>query len=130
MRRIALTGLILLLAGCVAPAGDNLRRTAITEPLPSFPPPRSGGPSLSAPSALTLPAVGYGAAPPTIPAGGLGAEAPMPAPKGSRMPTIAAQPGVPPSSSAAGQPIMVPNGNGTTTIIHADGTVETIPTPK
>jgi hypothetical protein len=29
-----------------------------------------------------------------------------------------------------GQSIMVPNGNGTSTIIHPDGTVETVPTPK
>jgi hypothetical protein len=29
-----------------------------------------------------------------------------------------------------GQSIIVPNGNGTSTVIHADGRVETIPTPK
>jgi hypothetical protein len=31
---------------------------------------------------------------------------------------------------SAGQSIVVPNGNGTSTIIHPDGTVETVPTPK
>jgi hypothetical protein len=30
----------------------------------------------------------------------------------------------------AGQSIVVPNGNGTSTIIHPNGTVETVPTPK
>ena len=29
-----------------------------------------------------------------------------------------------------GQSIVVPNGNGTSTIIHPNGTVETMPTPK
>ncbi|MBV8577566.1 MAG: hypothetical protein JOZ58_21325 [Acetobacteraceae bacterium] len=29
-----------------------------------------------------------------------------------------------------GQAIIVPNGNGTSTVIHPDGTVETIPTPR
>jgi hypothetical protein len=29
-----------------------------------------------------------------------------------------------------GQSIVVPNGNGTSTIIHADGRIETVPTPK
>lgn len=29
-----------------------------------------------------------------------------------------------------GQAIVIPNGNGTSTIIHPDGTVETVPTPK
>jgi hypothetical protein len=31
---------------------------------------------------------------------------------------------------SAGQSIVVPNGNGTSTIIHPNGTVETVPTPK
>lgn len=30
----------------------------------------------------------------------------------------------------AGQSIVVPNGNGTSTVIHPNGTVETVPTPK
>jgi hypothetical protein len=29
-----------------------------------------------------------------------------------------------------GQSIVVPNGNGTSTIIHSDGRIETVPTPK
>ncbi len=33
-------------------------------------------------------------------------------------------------SPGGGQSIVVPNGNGTATVIHADGRIETIPTPK
>jgi hypothetical protein len=102
---------------------------------------------------VTPPAVGSGATPPPIPPGGLGPEAPMPTPKASTMPSIGpALPKLPPTyqtpagpavttgggagysttttPGSAGQSIVVPNGNGTSTIIHADGTVETVPTPK
>ncbi|PPQ31984.1 hypothetical protein [Rhodopila globiformis] len=34
------------------------------------------------------------------------------------------------TSPGGGQSIVVPNGNGTSTVIHADGRIETIPTPK
>ncbi len=34
------------------------------------------------------------------------------------------------TSPSGGQSIIVPNGNGTSTVIHADGRIETIPTPK
>jgi hypothetical protein len=34
------------------------------------------------------------------------------------------------TSPGGGQSIVVPNGNGTSTIIHSDGRIETIPTPK
>jgi hypothetical protein len=132
MRRTALFALLLALAGCgVPPAGDNMRRgipSADTSPITPMP----AAPPMVTP--LTAPAVGYGGSPPAVPSGGLGAEAPMPAPAASRMPTIAAQPGVPPAArpgpAGAGQSIVVPNGNGTSTIIHPDGTVETVPTPK
>jgi hypothetical protein len=33
-------------------------------------------------------------------------------------------------SPGGGQSIVVPNGNGTSTVIHSDGRIETIPTPK
>jgi hypothetical protein len=128
MRPIAFLGLLLLLAGCVPPVPDNMRREALApQPIDNSPPP-------SAPAPIRPSALGYGGAPPRIPSGGLGAEAPMPMPSASKMPTISARPGVPSSagtaSGGAGQSIMVPNGNGTTTIIHPDGTIETIPTPK
>jgi len=34
------------------------------------------------------------------------------------------------NTPGGGQSIIVPNGNGTSTVIHADGRIETIPTPK
>jgi hypothetical protein len=34
------------------------------------------------------------------------------------------------TTPGGGQAIVVPNGNGTSTVIHADGKIETIPTPK
>jgi hypothetical protein len=34
------------------------------------------------------------------------------------------------TNPGGGQSIMVPNGNGTSTIIHPDGRIETVPTPK
>jgi hypothetical protein len=34
------------------------------------------------------------------------------------------------TNPGGGQSIVVPNGNGTSTVIHADGRIETIPTPK
>ncbi len=123
MRRIVLLGLCLLPAACVAPAEDNMSRVQL--------PPQTAAaalpPTMTTP---TRPAVGYGATMPTIPKGGLGAEAPMPQPRASRMPSIG--PAVPAASvtPAANQPIIVPNGNGTSTIIHPDGTTETVPTAK
>ncbi len=105
------------------------------------------------PNPVTPPAIGSGATPPPIPSAGLGAEAPMPMPKATTMPTVRQPSGNPPPSyqtpagtavttgggpgystvtnpAGGGQSIVVPNGNGTSTIIHPDGTVETVPTPK
>jgi hypothetical protein len=83
---------------------------------------------------------------------GLGAEPPAQTPRPSTIPTIRPSAGAAPSyqtpagtavptgggpgytttttPGSAGQSIVVPNGNGTSTIIHSDGTVETVPTPK
>ena len=98
MRRTAPIALVLALAGCgVPPAGNNmLRSTPAADTSPITPMPTA--PPMVTP--LTAPAVGYGASPPPVPSGGLGAEKPMPAPPASRMPTIAAQPGVPPAGQA------------------------------
>jgi hypothetical protein len=122
MRRIVWLGLCLLPAACVPPAADNMSRVEL--------PPQTAAtatpPTMTTP---TAPAVGYGAAMPSVPKSGLGAEAPMPAPKAAQMPSIG--PGVPASATtSANQSITVPNGNGTSTIIHPDGTTETVPTPK
>ena len=34
------------------------------------------------------------------------------------------------TTPGGGSAIVVPNGNGTSTIIHSDGTIETVPTPR
>ena len=34
------------------------------------------------------------------------------------------------TTPGGGSSIIVPNGNGTSTIIHSDGTIETVPTPR
>jgi hypothetical protein len=147
--------------------GEDATQQALTpEPGNIWPPPagpmptlmdleKTSPPGTSPPGATgstTPPAVGYGGSPPPVPSGGLGAEAPLPMPKPSQMPTI--RPASPPPTTiqtpsgtgvvtgsgpgystttnpgGGGNSIVVPNGNGTSTIIHADGTVETVPTPK
>jgi hypothetical protein len=123
MRRLVWLVLCLLPAACVPPAPDNMSRVEL--------PPQTAATDMPPPmTAPARPAVGYGAAMPTVPKGGLGPEAPMPKPRAAQMPTIG--PGVPASSTttSANQSIVVPNGNGTSTIIHPDGTTETVPTPK
>jgi hypothetical protein len=108
-----------------------------------------GAPQTPRGSGTPPPATGYGGTLPSIPGGGLGPEAPMAMPKATTMPGI--QPSKPPTTyptspmpstttgsfpgyntvtTPQGQSIVVPNGNGTSTIIHPDGTVETVPTPK
>ena len=59
--------------------------------------------------------------------------APLPGGAGPRSPagtTSGATPGTPGASAPpADRRIIVPNGNGTSTVIHPDGRIETIPTP-
>jgi hypothetical protein len=150
--------------------GQDATQTALTpEPGNIWPPPAGPMPTLMdlekqsgsqqsvgsltpAPTGSSTPP-GFGGSLPTVPRGGLGAEAPAPMPRAAQMPSIG--PGTPsapksyqtPAGTAVttgsgpgyatttnpgggGQSIVVPNGNGTSTIIHADGTVETVPTPK
>jgi hypothetical protein len=92
---------------------------------------------------------GYGGRLPSMPSGGIGAEAPATLPGATTLPsmqpprapltypttpvpsvTTGSGPGYSTITSPRGQSIVVPNGNGTSTIIHPDGTVETVPTPK
>jgi hypothetical protein len=62
--------------------------------------------------------------------------APLPAPFAPRPetpppPGAALHPRVaPPVAATTNAPVIVPNGNGTSTVIHPDGKIETIPTPK
>jgi hypothetical protein len=34
------------------------------------------------------------------------------------------------TTPGGGSAIVIPNGNGTSTVIHSDGTIETVPTPR
>ena len=86
---------------------------------------------------------------------GLGPEAPAATPPASTLPTYRGQTGVGAEAHASMPParalprfrqsgstesvpatpgtnadIVVPNGNGTSTIVHPDGTVQTVPTPR
>ena len=54
---------------------------------------------------------------------------PRPLPK-PEMPARAEAPARPAPAAGSGSAITVPNGNGTSTVIHPDGRVETIPTTK
>jgi len=144
-------------------SGQDATQQALTpEPGNIWPPPAGPVPTLmdleqpgaqNGQNPVTPPAIGSGGTPPAIPSGGLGAEAPMPMPSATTMPTVRPPASTPPASyqtprgaavttgggpgysttttpGGGGQSIVVPNGNGTSTIIHADGTVETVPTPK
>ncbi len=107
--------------------------------------PPSGAPTQiqPAPGSSSPPQAGLGAVPP------LGTQPP----RSATLPAIRSTTGNPPASyqtpagtavttgggpgysttttpGGGGQSIVVPNGNGTSTIIHSDGTVETVPTPR
>ena len=59
-------------------------------------------------------------------------EAPLPQPPAATLPSYLVHgAGVAPrTGQSGGSTLVVPNGNGTSTIIHPDGSVETVPTPK
>jgi hypothetical protein len=91
-------------------------------------PPGSNQPGL-APVHMASPKSGYNTPAVPPPARAPGGEA-LQGPGGTSVVTggtagyqTAVQPG-------SGQSIIVPNGNGTSTVIHSDGRIETIPTPK
>jgi hypothetical protein len=132
---------------------DSTQQPLLPEPGNIWPPPAGPMPTLmdlekqTDQNAPAAPATGYGAVPPAVPSGGVGAVAPMATPKAATIPSVRPSTVQTPNGTAvttgggpgystttgpagAGQSIVVPNGNGTSTVIHADGTVETIPTPK
>ena len=55
---------------------------------------------------------------------------PAPVPTAPARPRVAMPPSATTSAAPNNAPIVVPNGNGTSTVIHPDGRIETIPTPK
>ena len=158
MRRIALLSLTTLIGGCGyntwwnapfttgynpnVPIEDSLNmRRAMGEgvavkplaPEPGniwpgpLPPPRTLQDLERRNSSLPLPGAPVKGAPSTRGANPL--LAPMPAGPG-QAPLPAQRVGRPADAPAGDKRIIVPNGNGTSTVIHPDGRIETIPTPK
>jgi hypothetical protein len=114
--------------------GSPLQRGAV-EPSPSpnpipgsSTPPGSNQPGLSTPQQAP-PASSYAAPPAAPPPRGQGGQV-IQTPSGPSV-TTGGGPGYQTTvSPGGGQSIVVPNGNGTSTVIHGDGRIETIPTPK
>jgi hypothetical protein len=115
--------------------GSPLNRGGSTAPSPSLNP----GIGSSVPSATNQPGLATPRpAPPLSSYAAPPAAPPSPGPGGQIIQT----PGGPTVSTGGGpgyqtttnpgggQSIVVPNGNGTSTVIHSDGRIETIPTPK
>jgi len=133
MRLISLLGVLAVVSSAAAlaqsqpglPAEAPLPRPPAAT-LPSFRSDQTAGPEapLIRPGAATLPSM--------LSQPGLGPEAPLPTPPAASLPSYLGQraPVSRQTSPDAGATITVPNGNGTTTIIHPDGSVETVPTAK
>jgi len=114
--------------------GSPLSRSG-TEPSPSPNPgkgssaiPNANRPTLAAPN--SVPPLSSYASPPAVAPGRVPGGQTVQTPEGSAV-TTGGGPGYQTSTApGGGQSIIVPNGNGTSTVIHADGKIETIPTPK
>jgi hypothetical protein len=112
--------------------GSPLQRGApIPSPNPS--PGSSTPPGNAQPGLPTLqpapPLSSYAAPPAAPPARGPGGQV-IQTPGGPAV-TTGGGPGYQTTTTpGGGQAIVVPNGNGTSTVIHSDGRIETIPTPK
>jgi hypothetical protein len=115
------------------PGSPLSRGTGAPSPSPnpsvgSSTPPGYAQPSLATPRSAP-PLASYAAPPAAPPARGAGGQV-IQTPGGPTV-TTGGGPGYQTSvSPGGGQSIIVPNGNGTSTVIHADGHVDTIPTPK
>jgi hypothetical protein len=91
-------------------------------------PPGPVGPGLSTPQ--SAPPLSSYAAPPAAPPGRSPGGQVIQTPGGPAV-TTGGGPGYQTTTTpGGGQAIVVPNGNGTSTVIHSDGRIETIPTPK
>ena len=101
-----------------APSPSNGSSTPQMNPPPGLPAPQSAPPLSS-----------YAAPPAAPPARGAGGQV-LQTPSGSAVTTGGGLNYKTTVSPNGGQSIVVPNGNGTSTVIHADGQIETIPTPK
>jgi len=90
--------------------------------------PDTNQPNLAIPKSVP-PLSSYASPPPAAPTRVPGGQV-IQTPEGSAV-TTGGGPGYQTSTApGGGQSIIVPNGNGTSTVIHADGRIETIPTPK
>jgi hypothetical protein len=91
-------------------------------------PPDNNQPGLATPRTAP-PMSGYSASPAAPPARGPGGQV-IQTPSGPSV-TTGGGPGYQTTvNPGGGQSIIVPNGNGTSTVIHSDGKIETIPSPK
>jgi hypothetical protein len=125
-----LLGFLAVRPGAAAMGQDLPPEAPLPQPpaatLPSFRSEQGVGAEapLSRPAANTLPSMLSQPNP--------GAEAPMPTPPAATLPSYLGHgAGVAPrTGQSGGSTLVVPNGNGTSTIIHPDGSVETVPTPK
>jgi hypothetical protein len=94
----------------------------------STPPSGNGQPGLATPEPAP-PLSSYASPPAAPPAHGPGGEV-LQTPGTPTVTTGGGQGYQTTVTPQGGQSIVVPNGNGTSTVIHADGRIETIPTPK
>lgn len=118
-----------------APAPGSPRRNNGAPPVPpetpsagSSTPPGSNQPNLG-PAQVAPPVSSYAAPPATPPAAVPGGQV-IQTPSGPQVTTGGGQGYRTTTQPGGGQSIVVPNGNGTSTVIHSDGRIETIPTPK
>ena len=113
--------------------GSPLQRGVVPYPSPnpspgSSTPPGPVGPGLTAPQ--PAPPLSSYATPPAAPPGRSPSGQVIQTPGGPAV-TTGGGPGYQTTTTpGGGQAIVVPNGNGTSTVIHSDGRIETIPTPK
>lgn len=113
-------------------AADGLLPSGGPATLPPTPahgsgtPPMSASPAVPAPAPSARPRYAAPAAPPPPRESGKVLHTP-----GGPAVTTGGTPGYSTAiQPGGGQSIIVPNGNGTSTVIHPDGRIETIPTPK
>lgn len=90
--------------------------------------PANSQPALATPEAAS-PNAGYASPPTAHPARGSAGQI-LQMPGGSAVTTGGSAGYQTTVGPSGGQSIVVPNGNGTSTVIHADGRIETIPSPK
>jgi hypothetical protein len=118
-----------------APVPGSPLSRSIGEPYPSpnpsagsSTPPGNAQPGLSTPQ--PAPPLSSYASPPAAPPGRNPSGQVLQTPRGPAV-TTGGGPGYQTTiSPGGGQSIVVPNGNGTSTVIHSDGRIETIPTAK